>query len=559
MNKTKETVSGGAGVTRREIVVIAIVVAGAFIAILNQTVLSPALPRLMETFGITTGTAQWVTTIYMLVNGIMVPVTAWLIDRFPTRKLFIGSMLIFIAGTALAASAPSFPMLIAARVLQALGAGIQLPLVAVVPMLIFPREKRGMAMGMAGIVMSCAPAAGPVLAGWIIDTFGWRMMFTSMLPLAAIVTVLSIIFLTNVGELKKPHLDLPSVLLSTLAFGGLLYGLSSASNLGWLNPLVIVPLAVGAVSLVCFIRRQFHLKEPLLELRVLKTHTFAYSAAIITIINSALSVGSIVLPIYLQNVLGLSAFTTGLMMTPGAVITIFLSPVSGLLFDRFGPRHIAIIGLSALTASLAALAFIGPDTSKLFLICVYMMQSGGLTLANMPVNTWGINSLENKYIAHGNAIGNTGRQVGGSISTALIVTIMTMVMNSSSEPTPVLATASGVRAAYAASALVAAAALILAILKVRDSRSGGSLDGADVINGAAAIQTVHGTAAVHAPQGPAAGRGAVAANETYGAGSADGTNAAHVAEAANESYGADAAESFEAEASGEADRKGAIS
>lgn len=455
--------------SHRDMTVIGIVIAGAFIAILNQTILSPALPKLMETFQITAGTAQWVTTIYMLVNGIMVPITAYLIDRFSTRLLFIGSMILFMIGTALAFVAPSFSILIVARILQAMGAGIQLPLVGFVPMLIFPREKRGMAMGMAGVVMSCAPAAGPVFAGWIIDAFGWRMMFLAILPLAIVVTILSIIFLTNVGEQKRPHLDIFSILLSSLAFGGLLYGFSSASNQGWSSLTVIGPLVVGVIALVWFIRRQFHLEEPLLELRILKNPVFAYSAIIVMVINSALAVGGIILPIYLQNVLGYSAFVTGMLMMPGAVFTIFISPISGLLFDRFGPRWVSITGLVAMTGALVALAFIGTDTTIPYLIGAYVCQACGLTLANMPMTTWGINSLENQYIAHGNAIANTGRQVGGSISTALIVTIMTMVTNASNAVDPIQATASGIRAAYGVSAGVAAVALLIAIVKVKNA------------------------------------------------------------------------------------------
>lgn len=458
-------------VTRREILVLAIVIAGAFIAILNQTVLSPALPKLMEDFQITAGTAQWVTTIYLLVNGIMVPVTAFLIDRYPTRKLFIVSLLSFIAGTVLTGSAPNFGLLIIGRILQAIGAGVQLPLVAVIPMIIFPVEKRGTAMGMAGIVMSCAPAVGPVVAGWIIDAFGWRMMFWSILPLAVILLVVSFIFLTNVGELKHPHLDIFSVVLSTLAFGGLLYGFSNASNMGWVSPLVILPLIIGAVALVWFIRRQFYIKEPLLELRVLKTPKFAYSAIIVTVINSALSAGSIVLPLYLQNVLGLSAFQTGMLMMPGAAASIIVSPLSGMLFDKFGPRVISIVGLLGLTGALTGLAFIGPATPIPYLVCIYVLQSAGLTLANMPVNTWGLNALKNEYIAHGNAISNTGRQVGGSISTAIIVTIMTMVTTAHQSAGPILSAASGIRAAYGVSAGVAAVALVVAILKVRPDKS----------------------------------------------------------------------------------------
>ena len=457
-------------VTRKEITVIGIVLAGAFLAILNQTVLSPALPKLMETFTISAGMAQWVTSIYMLVNGIMVPISGFLIDKFPTRKLFFASMVAFIVGTGLCAAAPSFEILIVGRILQAAGAGVQLPLVGVVPMLIFPPEKRGTAMGMAGIVMSCAPAAGPVLAGGIIDSMGWRMMFWAMVPLAIIVLAVSFFLLSNVGKLKSPHLDVPSIVLSTFAFGGLLYGFSSASTLGWGSAIVIGSIVVGVIALVWFIRRQLHLDEPLLQLRALKTPTFAYSAVIVTVVNSALAVGSVILPIYLQNVLGLSAFETGILMTPGAVATIFLSPVSGILFDKFGPRVIAVVGLTGLTASLAALSFIDDKTTVTYLVVFYVIQSSGLTLANMPVTTWGINALHNDMIAHGNAISNTGRQVGGAVSTALIVTVMTMVTSANAEMGPVASTAVGIDVAYGISASVAAVALIIAVLKVHNRK-----------------------------------------------------------------------------------------
>ena len=431
-------------VTRKEITVIGIVLAGAFLAILNQTVLSPALPKLMDAFSISAGTAQWVTSIYMLVNGIMVPITGFLIDRFSTRKLFFVSLISFIVGTALCAGAQTFELLI------------------------FPPEKRGTAMGMAGIVMSCAPAAGPVLAGGIIDAWGWRMMFWAMIPLAILVLAVSFFLLTNVGELKRPHLDVPSIVLSTFAFGGLLYGFSSASTLGWGNAVVVDSIVVGVVALAWFIHRQLHIEEPLLQLRALKTPTFAYSAVIVTVVNSALAVGSVILPIYLQNVLGLTAFETGILMTPGAVATIFLSPVSGMLFDRFGPRVIAIVGLTGLTASLAALSFVDDKTMVAYLVAFYVIQSSGLTLANMPVTTWGINALPNDMIAHGNAISNTGRQVGGAVSTALIVTVMTMVTAANAEAGPVLSTAAGIDVAYGISAAVAGIALVIAVLKVRN-------------------------------------------------------------------------------------------
>ena len=210
-------------ITGTQIRIVAVVVLGAFLALLNQTVMSPALPVIMSDFAIDASTAQWIMSIYPLVSGIMVPVSAFLIDKFSTRALFFGATLVFALGTLLCAAAPDFLFLIIGRVLQAAGSGVLMPLVSVVPMLVFPVEKRGTAMGMAGIVMSAGPAVGPVVGGAVIDTYGWRTMIGAIVPLAILVLVLGVFMLKNVGELKNPKLDLPSVVLSTIAFGGLLY------------------------------------------------------------------------------------------------------------------------------------------------------------------------------------------------------------------------------------------------------------------------------------------------------------------------------------------------
>ncbi len=456
--------------SKHEILIIGVVIAGAFLAILNQTVLAPALPKLMETFEINAGTAQWVTSIYMLVNGIMVPISGYLIDRFPTRKLFFASMGVFIIGTVMCAIAPSFELLIVGRVLQAAGAGVQLPLVAVVPMLIFPPEKRGTAMGMAGIVMSVAPAAGPVAAGMIIDALGWRAMFWSIAPLGLVILIASFFLLGNVGELKKPKLDVPSVLMSTIAFGGMLYGFSSASTLGWTSPAVILSIVAGVVSLVLFIRRQHRLEEPLLQINALKSRDFACSAIIVTLINCAAAVTNVTLPIFLQNVLGASAAATGLVMMPAAAVGIIISPLSGIVFDKFGPRGITIGGLVVMTLALAGFTQLNADSTLIVAAVLVTLMATGQTLANMPANTWGINALSNDMIAHGNAISNTGRQVGGAISTALIVTVMTMVSSANAAAGPVASTACGIQAAYGACALVSAVALVFALVKVRSPK-----------------------------------------------------------------------------------------
>lgn len=456
--------------TRHEIIIVGVVVAGAFLALLNQTVMSPALPGLMQTFGVGAGDAQWVTSIYMLVNGIMVPISGYLIDKFSTRRLFFASLAVFAAGTVLCAVAPSFGVLLAGRVLQAAGAGVQLPLVAVVPMLVFPPEKRGTAMGMAGIVMSAGPAVGPVAGGAIIDAFGWRLMFWAIVPLVLIIAVASWFLLDNVGELKDPRLDLPSVLLSTVAFGGMLYGFSSASSLGWGSPLVVAPIVVGAVALVAFVRRQRRLSEPLLRIGALKTPVFRSAAILVTLINAAAAVTNVTLPIYLQTSLGVSAFETGMVMLPAAAVGIFISPVSGIVFDRFGPRGIGIAGLALFTGALAALSQVNVGTSVLVVTVLCALQASGQALANMPLNTWGVNALPNDMIAHGNAVANTGRQVAGAISTALIVTVMTGVTASNAAAGVQASTAQGVGVAYGVCAAISAVALALCVAKVRAAK-----------------------------------------------------------------------------------------
>ena len=303
-------------ITGTQIRIVAVVVLGAFLALLNQTVMSPALPVIMSDFAIDASTAQWIMSIYPLVSGIMVPVSAFLIDKFSTRALFFGATLVFALGTLLCAAAPDFLFLIIGRVLQAAGSGVLMPLVSVVPMLVFPVEKRGTAMGMAGIVMSAGPAVGPVVGGAVIDTYGWRTMIGAIVPLAILVLVLGVFMLKNVGELKNPKLDLPSVVLSTIAFGGLLYGFSSASSMGWGNPVVLGSIVAGVVCLVLFVVRQGKIEDPLLQLGTLKTREFRVAAIIVTLINAACLVTNTLLPLLLQTSLGASAFETGIGM-PG--------------------------------------------------------------------------------------------------------------------------------------------------------------------------------------------------------------------------------------------------
>lgn len=455
---------------KKRTLIIGVMLSGAFIAVLNQTVLSPALPSIMEDMQITAVEGQWLTTAFMLVNGIMIPITAYFIDRFTTRQLFLCSMILFTVGTAIAGIASVFWLLLVARVLQAMSAGILMPMIQTVILLLFPREKRGSAMGAVGIVIAFAPAVGPTLSGWVVDVWGWNSIFLLIAPLAAIDVILGVFLLQNVGEIKKRKLDVVSVIESTLGFGGLLYGFSAAGSYGWVHPLTLAPLIVGIVFLLIFIRRQLRLETPLLELRVLQSNVFAYATIIGMIINAALIAGTIITPIYLQNVLRFTAMQSGLVMLPGAIIMGIMSPITGNLFDRFGPRGIAIIGLSIMTVFSGFFIFMDETWTFGFLCMIYTVRMFGMSLVNMPLTTWGLNALDNRMIAHGSAINNTARQVAGSIGTAILITIMAIVTALNKDAGALEATLSGMHAAFGVAAGLSLVALVMAILFVKKEK-----------------------------------------------------------------------------------------
>ncbi|MDR1815392.1 MAG: multidrug efflux MFS transporter [Clostridiales Family XIII bacterium] len=458
------------GLSRKNKLMVAIIIIGGFITVLNQTVMSPALPTIMREFSINASVGQWLTSVFLLVNGLMIPVTAWLIGRFTTRQLYFVAMTCFIAGSAVAAFSTGFSLLFVGRILQALGAGIMMPFSSVMLMLIFPKERRGFAMGIAGIVIGLGPAFGPTLAGWLVDEFGWRYIFLGIAPVSLIVFVFAIIFLRNIGERTKDKLDIPSIVLSTLGFGGLLFGFSEAGSSGWLNPVTLGTIAAGAVFVTLFVRRELHIADPMLNLRVLGNPTFSVSTVIGAVVSAGLTVAAVITPIYLQNVLGLSAMHSGLMLMPGALLMAGLSPVSGTLFDRFGPRGLAIGGLAIMATGTTMLAFLTEHSSVPYILFAYSFRMAGMALVNMPVNTWGINALPNRRIAHGNAINNTARQVTGSMGTAVLVTVMMITAAGHSQPSGAAATVAGINAAFFGATGLTLVALVLSILFVKNDR-----------------------------------------------------------------------------------------
>lgn len=417
--------------------IVILLLSGGFISILNQTLMITAIPPIMEEMGVSANTGQWLTTIFMLVNGIMIPITAFLMERYTTRQLFTTAMSIFTLGTLFAAFAFDFNSLIIGRVIQSVGAGIMMPLMQSVFLLMFPVKSRGMAMGLVGLVISFAPAIGPTISGWIITTYSWRAVFYIILPIGILEVLIGLKVMKNVTTLTYPKLDILSIILSSFGFGGLLYGFTSAGNNGWGSVVTVLSLLIGAVTLLLFILRQLRLQAPMLEFRVFKNPIFTLSVILPMIAFLGLIGTETLVPLYMQNMRGFTAMESGIAILPGALINGMMSPITGKIFDRYGAKWLGVIGFTIITISTFAFTNLGIGTSMLTITILYAIRMFGISMVMMPATTAGLNQLKDSLIPHGIAMTNTLRQVAASIGTAVIITVMT-ISSASAESNPAI-------------------------------------------------------------------------------------------------------------------------
>ncbi|MEH7239305.1 DHA2 family efflux MFS transporter permease subunit [Bacillus sp. JJ1562] len=451
-------------------IIVGVLLAASFVTLLNQTLLIVAIPPIMGEFGIEPNQAQWVTTAFMLMNGIMIPVTAFLIEKFSSKALLIFAISIFILGTFLGAVAPSFSILLLARIIQAVGAGILMPLMQTVLLTIYPPEKRGAAMGMSGLVIGFAPAIGPTLSGWIIDNFTWRYLFYTVLPISILVLVLAVFLMKNVTEQKKVNVDILSIILSTLGWGGLLYGFSMVGSFGWADPTVIVAILIGAVTLVLFIWRQNRLVTPMLNFGVFQSKEFTVTT-ILSVLMFGVMIGvETLLPLYVQNVRGGTALESGMMLLPGAIITGAMSPVAGKIFDKLGARGMSIVGFALMLVATILYVNIDIASSIPFIAVIFSIKMLGVSLLMTPLMTSGINALPYQLIAHGTAMNNTIRMVGGSIGTAIIISVMGTFSKASNAINPSIAMLEGMRAAFIIAGIMVLVGLLLSFSLTKKSQ-----------------------------------------------------------------------------------------
>lgn len=376
----------------RNLLVLVLII-GSFCTVLNGTLLSTALPSIMRDFKISTATAEWLSTAFLLVNGVMIPISAWLINRFGSRKMYLSAMSTFFIGTVIAAIAPNFQTLLAGRIIQGLGVGVTMPLLQTIMLSIFPANKRGAAMGTVGIVIGLAPAIGPTLSGWVVDNLSWRYLFSIIAPIAGIVVILAAFLVKDVLPTKDEKIDVFSVATSTIGFGSLLYGFSEAGNKGWTNPEILAFIFVGIIFVILFGIRQLKMDDPFLDIRVFKHFEFSLAAILSGVTNLAMVGIEMVLPLYIQNLRGESAFHSGLILLPGALMIGIMSPITGRIFDRYGARKMAITGMTLLTLGTIPFVFLTENSSFLMIIILYAIRMVGVALVMMNVTTSGMNSL----------------------------------------------------------------------------------------------------------------------------------------------------------------------
>jgi DHA2 family lincomycin resistance protein-like MFS transporter len=403
-----------------------ILMLGAFIGLFCETAVNMALSNVMEDFSVQAAAAQWLTTGYLLVLAILVPISALLMKWYTTRQLVVGGLMISLLGVILAALAPSFAILLVGRLVQAIGTGILLPVMTSVLLVIFPIQKRGVVMGLMGLVITLAPALGPTLSGVIISALNWHFIFWYSAIFYVLLTAFAIAAIKNVSAITKPKIDVLSILLSTIGFGGLIFALATMAEAAFSSAKVWGPLLVGIIALVLFGIRQMKMAQPMINLRVFKYPMFTLGTIMMFIGILIILSMAILLPLYLKGALLYSAAVAGLLLLPGNAVNVIMSPIVGTLFDRQGPRLFVILGsIIVLLGNLIFASALSATTPVWIVVTAFMVFFFGITMVMMPSQTNALNQLPRELYGDGSAAMNTLNQIAGAAGTAIAITLFT--------------------------------------------------------------------------------------------------------------------------------------
>ncbi len=434
------------------------------------TALTTALPDMIQDFGISVTTGQWVTSGYSLAMGIMMPLTAFLINRFPTRKLYLTAIVSFIIGLLLCIIAPNFAVFMCGRVLQACGNGILMSMAQVIILTIYPEEEKGTAMGWYGLSAGAAPVIAPTLAGLLVDSYGWKMIFYAAMAIMLISLVFAIFTIDDVLDTAKKKFDILSFVISIFAFGGITLGIGNLGTYSFVSVQVLLLLVIGIVAAVMFVYRQLHLREPFLELRILKNKEYALSVIGSMLLYLVMMGSSVILPLYVQSIMGYSATISGLVTFPGSLVMAIISPFAGKIYDKLGMRVLFITGAACMFLSNIGMVFINMNT-PVFLPAIYnAVRCVSIGCLMMPIVTWGTNGISKNSTAHATALLTSLRTISGAIGSAVFVGIMTIVANHSSASYGDNAQIHGLNITFLAMSLVSAILLFIGIFGVTKRR-----------------------------------------------------------------------------------------
>lgn len=434
------------------------------------TALTTALPCMVQDFNISVTTGQWLTSGYSLAMGIMMPLTAFLITRFPTRKLYLTAIIGFIVGLMLSVFAPNFFILMCGRILQACGNGVLTSMAQVIILTIYPDEKRGSAMGWYGLSVGAAPVIAPTLAGILIDSMGWQMIFYIAIAIMIISLVFAVCVFDNVLDTVKKKFDVLSFIVSAFVFGGLTLGIGNLGTYPFVSVQVLLLLAIGIVSAVIFVYRQLHLNEPFLEIRVLADKDFTLSVIGSMLLYLVMMGSSIILPLYVQSIMGYSATISGLVALPGSLVMAIISPFAGKIYDKIGMKLLFVAGALCMLLSNIGMIFINMQTPVWLPAFYNVIRCVSIGCLLMPLITWGTSEIGSHATAHATALLTSLRTISGAIGSAMFVALMTTVANNSSASYGNNAQIHGLNITFLAMSAVSTILLLIAVFGVKSNK-----------------------------------------------------------------------------------------
>lgn len=454
---------------QRAMIFLCLVVSGISSSVLS-TAMTTALPGVVEYFGISTSVGQWITSGYSLAMGMIMPLTAFLITRFPTKRLYLTGIGAFIAGLLVSIFAGDFALMMVGRVLQACGNGVLMTAAQVVIMTIYPIKKRGTMMGTYGLATTAAPVVAPTIAGLMIDAFGWKSIFYVSLVIMILSFIISCIVFDDVLELQDKKFDVVSFVESIVAFGGVTLAIGNLSTFGILSIEAGVPLLLGAVVCVFFVTRQCRLEKPFLDVKILVNRNYAVSVISSMVLYLVMMGSSVMMPLYVQSVMGYSAVVSGLVTLPGSLATALVSPFAGKLYDEIGIKKIFVAGAAALVISNIGMFFLSMETPLWTAAALNVIRNISIGSLMMPLLTWGTSNVHPTKMADASSLLTSLRTIAGSIGSAVFVGIMTMVAASSAETYGDNAMMHGMNMSFFWMAVGAAVLLLIAVFAVREKR-----------------------------------------------------------------------------------------